>query len=95
MFGIWILYLVILNYVDCALVHSNGTAMTYNDASTYVISTFWKKAMYDEPHSLEQLGAWTVVDATNLTIPNLLTPKWVFKLKEDSNYILQLVFTDV
>ena len=75
--------LVILNFVNRALVHCNGTPMTYNDALTDVNSIYWKKEIDDELNSLEQLGTWTVVDATDLSIPNLLTTKWVFKLKED------------
>ena len=40
--------LVLLNYVECALVSTNGTPLSYKDALTDQNSTLWKKAFDEE-----------------------------------------------
>ena len=72
-----------INYVVCALVSNIGTPLSYKDALTGANSTLWMKVIDDELHSPYLQGTWTPMDRTKLIIPNLLTTKWIFKLKDD------------
>ena len=46
-------------------------------------SILWIKAMDDELKSFESLKTWTVVDPSQYNPSNILSSKWVFKVKED------------
>lgn len=56
---------------------------TFNQAMKDTHSTHWKEATDDEMASLDKNGTWDVVDRR--TGMNVLSGKWVFKIKRGPN----------
>ena len=56
---------------------------TYKQAIRCEAAPHWIQAMHEELQSLERLGTWTLVPRPNGV--KIITAKWVFKLKLDSN----------
>ena len=75
--------LAIIDYVDHVFITVNNTPATYNDAITDDNKVLWIEAIQSELTSLENLNTWTLVDSSSVHPHNVLSSKWVFKVKED------------
>ena len=78
----------LVDYVEHALLSVNFTPTSYKDAIHDTNSTLWIKAINEELRALESLNTWTIIDGLAVHPHNILSTKWVFKLKEDENGIV-------
>ena len=63
----------LVEYVEHALLSTNLTPMTYNEAIHDVNSPLWINAINEELRSLETLNTWTIIDESTVHPHNILS----------------------
>lgn len=70
------------------LISQEPLPLTYETCAT---DPNWKKAIEDEKHALKKNEAWTLVDRNQAQGKEIITSRWIFKIKEDGRYRARLV----
>lgn len=65
--------------------------LTYNEAITGKDKIKWRQAIEEEKNSLKENKTWTLVNKSETNNKNILSNKWVFKIKENGSYKARLV----
>lgn len=65
--------------------------LSFKECTTGVDKEKWNFAIEKEKESLKKNNTWEIVDATQVVGKDILTARWVFKIKDDSTYKARLV----
>uniref|UniRef100_A0A0A9YMV4 Retrovirus-related Pol polyprotein from transposon TNT 1-94 n=1 Tax=Lygus hesperus TaxID=30085 RepID=A0A0A9YMV4_LYGHE len=65
--------------------------LTFEEAITGDDSMRWKEAIEEEKRALEENHTWKLVDRKHVRGKNILTSRWIFKIKDDGRYRARLV----
>lgn len=71
--------------------YNDYALLTFNDVMNAPDKDKWKKAIEDELKSLKDNGVWKLVDKEKAANKNILSNRWVFRVKENGTYKARLV----
>ena len=65
--------------------------LTFNECMTGNDKEKWKLAIKNEKESLNKNNTWEIVDEKQVAEKEILTSRWIFKIKDDGTYKARLV----
>ena len=69
----------------------NEALLTYEDVINSKDKDKWMKAIQEEIDSLNKNGTWIYVNEEEVKDKEILTSRWIFRLKDDGKYKARLV----
>lgn len=76
---------------DCVIYDNCEAFMTYTECMKSPEKQEWQKAIEEEKQSLKKNNTWELVDEISAKGKEIVTGKWIFKLKDDGKYKARLV----